>query len=561
VSGVLAYETADVAVVGSGMAALAAAIAAAEAGASVVVVTRRKIGRSGSSAMTSGGYAAVLEDTDDDHRDLHFEDTMRGGADIADPHLVRILCDEGPAAMADLERIGGAFKKADGRYALSGSGDHSRRRSLGAATHLGTDFTVPQADRAAQLGVRALEFLSVTDILLSDGEAVGVLAVDTRDSNQIVVASGAVVVAAGGAGQLFPVTSNPIEVTGGGYALCARAGAFMRDMEFIQFYPWRCIDPFTKGRVAIQPATFTVGGKMFNSEGDRFMVHYEPDRMEATTRDISARAIFDQVRRGLGVGGGVRLDLSDLTERDMAETNPKVYKMLPRLGIDHQTYPFVVTPEAHYFMGGAAIDESAQTSVPRLFAAGESAGGIQGANRLSNNALPETLVFGSRAGRRAAEVAANSTRPQPDAGQLGTALADLERARAGESLTLDRGVIQKLAWESLGIVRNGGQMTEARKRLDDIRSRLSEGGATNPTDLQTWLDLSFMCDTARLGLEAALFRTESRGAHYREDYPNRDDTRWLGAVMQRREGDNYRTAFQPARPAAITTTRTAHAPE
>jgi fumarate reductase (CoM/CoB) subunit A len=547
-------ERVDVLVVGGGLAAVQAAVSAAEAGAAVGVVTKRRMGRSGSSAMTSGGYAAVLDDRDDDRTALHVDDTLSGGGDIADPELVRILCDEGPVRVAELDRLGGAFRKADGRYVLSASGDHSRARSLGAEHHVGTDFTVPLADRALALGVRPFEFSMAVELLPGGDGVAGALVLDTREEAPYVIEAGATILATGGCGQLFPVTSNPKDVTGQGFSMGARAGAVLRDMEFVQFYPWRCIDPFTQSRVAIQPATFTVGGKMFNARGERFMAAYAPERLEATTRDVSARAIFDQVRRGLGVGGGVRLDLSALSDEVLAETNPKVAKGLKRSGIDHRTYPFVVAPEAHYAMGGLEIDAHARCSLARLYAAGEVAGGIQGANRLSNNALPEALVFGRRAGLDAAAVARDGERPRPDPDRLGAALDLVRTLRSRDGgAPLDRGAIQDVALRSLGIIRDGGALREGRQEVRRLAGRLRAAGPDAAGGLVEWFELRSLIEVAELCLAAASERTESRGAHHREDHPVRDDARWRGSLRLRRTPDGgLTTEFVPAAQQAMT---------
>ncbi len=546
----------DVLVVGGGLAAVQAAVSAAEAGVTVAVLSKRRVGKSGSSAMTSGGYAAVLPDNRWlDTTGLHIEDTLRGGGDIADPELVRILCDEGPERVRELAAVGGAFRVASGEFVLSASGDHSKVRSLGAVHHLGTDFTVPLTDHAQSLGVRPIESGMAVELLRDRDQIAGALVLHVKTGELSVVEAQCTILATGGLGQLYPVTSNPKDVTGDGFSMAARAGVVLRDMEFVQFYPWRCIDPFTHSRVAIQPATFPAGGRMYNAAGERFMEAYDPERLEATTRDVSARAIFDQMRHGLGVGGGVRLDLSALAPDVMAETNPKVLKGLVRSGIDYATYPFVVAPEAHYAMGGVRIDPDGRASCERLYAAGEVAGGIQGGNRLSNNALPEALVFGRRAGIDAAAVAAEGDEVRPAHDSIAAAIDVVERVRAnaGTGEPIDRRQLQGIAYRALGIVRDGDALLRGVDELTAYRERLLAASAEEAGGLPEWFELRSLLEVAELAIAPALEREESRAAHFRDDHPERDDERWRGAIEVVRDADGIvRTAFRSA-PARVPT--------
>lgn len=539
----------DVLVVGGGLAAVQAAVHAAEYGATVGVLSKRRVGKSGSSAMTSGGYAAVLPDNpSEDTIAIHYEDTLRGGGDIGDPELVRALCDEGPLRVAELAAVGGAFRKEGAQYVLSPSGDHSRVRSLGAEHHLGTDFTVPLTDHALALGVQPFEFGMAVELLRDGDRIAGALVLHTKSGELSVIEAQCTILGTGGCGQMYPVTSNPKDVTGDGFSMAARVGAALRDMEFVQFYPWRCIDPFTNSRVAIQPATFAVGGRMLNAAGERFMEAYAPDRLEATTRDLSAIAIFDQVRRGLGVGGGVRLDLSALSPEVMAETNPKVWKGLQRSGIDYATYPFVVAPEAHYTMGGLRIDPQGRASLERLYAAGEVAGGIQGGNRLSNNALPEALVFGRRAGIDAGTVAREGDHIAPAADDIAAAIDVVARVRATPSTgaPIDRRELQGIAYRALGIVRERADLDRGREELARYRERLLAAGPQDAGGLSEWFELRSLLEVAELALAPALEREESRAAHFRDDFPARDDERWRGSIEVTRDDDGgVRTAFRP----------------
>jgi fumarate reductase (CoM/CoB) subunit A len=530
----------DVLVLGGGLAALRAAVAARRAGATVAVAVKGKLGRSGGSAMTSGGYAVVLPEEESGDTPLrHAEDTLRGGAWLGDPRLVRILCDEAAERVQELVALGGQFARDEQGYQRAPSGDHAHPRVLLPLNHVGTDLTVPLARHAEALGVQPLEFTMALELLVADGRAVGALCLDLRGARLLAVQAGAVVLGTGGCGRLFPVTSNPNDVTGDGYALAARAGAELRDLEFIQFYPWRCIDPFDRARVAIQPATFALGGRLYNRLGERFMGRYDPERWEGTLRAIGARAIYDQIRRGLDVRGGVRLDLSALSEAEFRRSNPKVWQGLQVKGIDYRTYEFVVAPEAHYFMGGVRIDEHGHSSLPGLFAAGEVAGGIQGANRLDSNSLPETQVFGERAGRAATTLVRSAPGGAPLREPLIRWEALLAEVEAGGGLAAPElsalhAALQQRMQLSLGIVRERASMEAGLAHACELRARLEQSRPADLASVRSWQELRYLCEVAELCLTAALLRTESRGAHYREDYPESDDESWRRAVVLRR---------------------------
>lgn len=524
-------ERIDVLVVGGGLAALSAAIAARGSGARVGLAVKRRAGRSGSSALTTGGYAAVVADAPPgDAIDRHIHDTVVSGAGLGDEALIDILCREGPGSVEELLALGGAFlRRTDGGLHVTGSGDHSAPRSLLAEHRIGVDFTLPLARVARHLGVEVLDLTMVVDLVVADGEVRGAVLLDRGSGELRAVGVGAVVLATGGAGRMFPVTSNPTDVTGDGFSLGLRAGAVLRDMEFIQFYPWRCIDPFDSSRVAVQPETFSYDARMYNADGERFMTAYDPERLEATTRDVSARAIFDQLRRGKGVAGGVRLDLSALTPERLELTNPKIAREMQRSNRDHRTYPFIVAPEAHYFMGGLEIDEHGRTSVAGLYAAGEVTGGVQGANRLSNNSLPEAMIFGRRAGRAAGDAVAGTpavtSLPEPWRRRSAAVAGRSADPDAAAHLRERRAELRAVVQRSLGIVRTGADLSAGLAALPGLRPDVDAAG-TDPDALRLALELRAMCDTAQVCLSAALLRDESRGAHFRDDAPERDEERW-----------------------------------
>lgn len=524
----------DVLILGGGLAALRAAVAAREAGAAVTMVVKGKAGQSGCSAITTAGYAAPIHSGDSVGRHAH--DTEHGGTSVADPTLVRMLCEGAVAQLEWIERLGVGFKGGAAERALSPSGDHSIPRVLTTLNDMGTDLTIPVRERALSLGVQVIENTMAVELATSGDGVCGTVCLDLRGGAVLAIASSATVLATGGLGRLFDLTSNPRDVTGDGYALGARAGAELRDMEFIQFYPWRCVDPFPNARVSIQPSTWVHGGRLFNAAGERFMLGFNPAGAEATTRDVAARGIYVQMRQGLGVSAGVRADLSLLSPDVFARSNPKLARLLARMGIDHRTYPFIVTPEAHYMMGGLHIDRDCACSVPRLFAAGEAAGGIHGANRINSNAMPEAMVFGARAGSAASGMTScpGNFHAVEDAARTWSALPEADVAVDG--LEARTRTLRRNAWSWLGIVRNAAAMRTGLTEVRSLRASLATRPRALPS-MRAWLELQNLCETAELCLIGALARRESRGAHFREDMPMRDDAAWRRSVFVRREAD------------------------
>ncbi len=534
----------DVLVIGGGLAALRAALHAAGTGATVTVAVKRKLGRCGSSAVTSGGYAATDPTiTPEDSWQRHYADTLVGGGLINDRALARILCQEAGERLNDLLRLGAPFVRTNGHYYLSPSGDHSSPRVVTPVHMRGTDMTLPLREAVVAAGVRVLENTYVLDLLPDDGKIAGALGFDHERGALVLIRAKAVVMATGGAGRLFGVTSNPVDVVGDGYALAVRIGAPLRDMEMVQFYPWRAIRPFKGSRVPIQPSTFVVGARLYNARGERFMEHYDPERKESTTRDVAARGIFDQIRHGLDVEGGVILDLTHVTDDDFRTTNKKVVERLDPRGINFRDVRFIIAPEAHFVMGGMVIDETCRTPMERLYACGEAAGGVHGGNRLNSNAIPDTQVFGARAGRTAAEQAGRDRHGRMDDRVVRAWAGRLEAVGGGapgsghDLLEQMREEFQQAMWLALGIVRTRDGLTQGLAAIDAQRERLRGLTPRTGDEFQTAAELDAMSDAAEAMCHAALCRTESRGAHYREDFPQRDDAGWLQTIVVRRDAD------------------------
>ena len=544
-------EEVDVLIVGGGLAALRAAIAASEEpGLRVGVAVKRKLGRSGSSANTTAGYAAVLPEggvkdvlefpegaaAENDSIETHYRDTMEGGKWMNDPHLAQLVCEEAPARLRELLEWGVELKQADGHLLKTPSGDHTFARVVGPKNSLGLDMTLALVRAAEERNVISFENTMALELLVSGGKIAGAVCLDRSAGELVVISAKAIVLATGGCGRLFSWTSNPVDVTGDGYVLAFHAGARLRDMEFIQFYPWRCIQPFNKTRMPIQPSTFSVGGKLFNSDGERFMEKFDPIRKDATFRDIAARGIYDQIRSGKVSDGGVLLDISGVSPGDFAKTNPRLNRVYVQRGQKPHDMRMIIAPEAHFFMGGVSIDEDGLSSVAGLYVAGETAGGIHGANRLNSNSLPETQVFGKRAGDSAAAYAKDkesSLLPEEAAKRWEEKISSLGGAESTGKKTLKtwRAELGDKMWRHLGIVRNDSSLREGLAYVESQLKELDGFPLGDIKELEAAMEIGNLLETGRLCLTAAMARKESRGAHYREDFPEQDDAEWKKSVI------------------------------
>lgn len=535
-----ALET-DVLVIGGGLAALRAAISARQAGVRVLVAVKRLLGRSGSSALTTGGYAAASPALNaHDDPDLHYIDTVVGGGYVNERALVRALVEDAPVRLAELWKFGASFRKRNGHYHLSPSGDHSEARVLVPQHMRGGDMTLPMRDIALALGVDVLENCVITDLLRDEDRVVGAVGIARNKLEGFVIKAGATLLAAGGAGRMFTITSNPADVCGGGFALALRAGARLRDMEFIQFYPWRLIRPFKTARVPIQPSTFSIGGRLYNSKGERFMEAYDPVRKDATTRDLSARGIFEQIRAGHSVEGGVILDVSQIPDDQFRYENSKVVELLDPKKIDYRSIELVVAPEAHFFMGGVLIDESGGSDLAGLYVAGENAGGTHGGNRLNSNAVPDTQVFGHRAGLAAARHAQAARVRKPDPHPITKMRQRLQAIESNSATPAPEfGALHEELKQAMtlgiGIVRTAEGLERAIADAGAIRERLARLPVQTMGDLTTAIEIDDLCSIGTVCALSALARKESRAAHYRDDFPQTDPV-WMRTVTYDQNG-------------------------
>jgi succinate dehydrogenase / fumarate reductase flavoprotein subunit len=535
------YETVetDVLVLGAGGAGLRAAVAAAEAGARVLVVCKSLLGKA-HTVMAEGGVAAAMHNVAyQDSWEVHFADTMKGGKLINDWQMAEIHAKESPDRVLELERWGAVFDRTwQGRIHQRPFGAHTYPRLAHVGDRTGLELIRTLQDRAVhQNGVEVHMEVTVFKLLKAEGRVAGALAYRRADGSLILYRCGALVLASGGAGKMYRVTSNSWESTGDGTALAYDAGAQLRDMEMVQFHPTGMVWPAGVRGILVTEGVRGEGGVLRNNEGERFMERYDRDRMELSSRDVVARAINSEVLAGRGTPhGGAFLDITHRKPDFIKSKLPSMYEQFLKLAnVDITRQPMEVAPTIHYAMGGVRVAaETGATTVPGLYAAGEVASGLHGANRLGGNSLSDLLVFGKRAGEAAAAAVnhSNVAGARLDQGEIDQAIADLMAPLdrpAGESPYKLQAEIQDVMTAQAPIVRDGPGLQAGLEKileLGKLAARCGTGGsgtlAFNP-GWHTSQDLRSMLVNAEALLRSAIERKESRGAHARSDFPKTDD--------------------------------------
>jgi succinate dehydrogenase / fumarate reductase flavoprotein subunit len=525
----------DVLIIGAGGAGLRAAIEALSQGASVGVVCKSLLGKA-HTVMAEGGVAASMGNVDnEDNWRVHFGDTMRGGKFLNNWRMAQFHAQEASDRVNELEHWGALFDRtADGKILQRAFGGHSFKRLCHVGDRTGLEMIRTLQDRGVQMGFDVYMECAVTR-LLKDGDRVsGAFGYWRENGRFVVFKAKSIVLATGGIGKAWPVTSNSWEYTGDGMTLAYDAGAALMDMEFVQFHPTGMVWPPGVQGLLVTEAVRGEGGILTNKNGERFMQKYDPKRMELSTRDVVARAIYTEVREGRGTEhGGAFLDISHKPAEYVKRKLPSMYHQFKELAdVDITKGPMEVGPTCHYMMGGVRVEaDTAQSSVAGLFAAGEAAAGLHGANRLGGNSLSDLLVFGRRAGLAAAQHAKKTTTAAVDPAQIATAeremLVPFERKDGESPYALHRD-LQKIMQSLVGIFRTEedlqlalGKIEELRKRSENLSvdgSRMFNPGWHLARDLRSMLTVS--CAVA----QSALARRESRGAHSRIDYPNYDAT-------------------------------------
>ena len=555
----------DVLIIGAGGAGLRAAIAARATGASVGLVCKSLLGKA-HTVMAEGGVAAAMGHVDDrDNWRVHFADTMRGGQYMNNWRMAELHAKEAPDRVRELEAWGAVFDRtADGRILQRNFGGHRYPRLAHVGDRTGLEMIRTLQDHAIHLGIDV--HMEVTVVrLLKDGDRIaGALAYDRERGRFKLFACGAVVIATGGIGRAFHITSNSWEYTGDGHSLAYEAGAELMDMEFVQFHPTGMVWPPSVRGILVTEGVRGEGGVLRNKDGKRFMFDDIPDNYkgqtadneeegwrytqgdktarrppELLTRDHVARCIQREVREGRGSPhGGVFLDIAWIKERipkgaeHIKKKLPSMYHQFMQLAnIDITAVPMEVGPTTHYIMGGIRVDGDSQMSnVPGLFAAGECAAGLHGANRLGGNSLSDLLVFGKRAGEHAAAFAKSRPAGRVPIAETETAVAaalePFERGGSPEAPYAIQHELQEMMQERVGIVRQEEEMRRAIKGITALKERARRVGVTGNREYNpgwhTALDLQHLLTVSEAITLAAIERKESRGGHFRDDHPDKD---------------------------------------
>jgi succinate dehydrogenase / fumarate reductase flavoprotein subunit len=546
----------SVLVIGSGGAGLRAAIAAAGAGVEVTVIGKRTR-KDAHTVLASGGINAVLGTRDpEDTWQQHFADTINEGYLLPDPRTVEIMATEAPARVLELAEWGCPFARTeDGRLDQRFFGAHRFRRTCYAGDYTGRAILTTLVAKATELNVPIVEHQYVSQLLVHDGTCFGALAFDIVTGEITAYLADAVVLATGGHTRLWRRSSSRRdENNGDGMYLALKAGCSLSGMELVQFHPTGMVTPEEMAGTLVTEAVRGEGGRLYNANGKRYMERYDPERMELSTRDRVALANYTEIAEGRGgPNGGVFLDITHVAKEEILEKLPRMYRQfIESQMIDISRHRMEVAPTAHYSMGGVSVRaDTHSTDVDCLYAVGEVASGLHGANRLGGNSLAEILVFGKRAGEAAAGTAIDRDVSLRSRAVISEAVEDLGSfIHPGDEFArpLQRALRDSM-WERCGVVRNAEGLEQGLKNVDEIRGLLSEVDV-RPTsegygDLAHVLDLRASLAGAEATLLGAIERRETRGAHNRSDFPKLDPSLKADVVVRGDPAEGLKVSSRP----------------
>ena len=546
----------DLLILGAGGAGLCAALHAADASPSlrIGVVVKGLLGRAGCTRMVQGGYNAVL--TEPDSLEAHLLDTLKGGGFINDQELVWTLVTEAPGRLLELEsRYGCLFDRtSEGRIHQKPFAGQTHDRTVHKGDLTGIEIMNRLSEQvAARPNVTAFEECRAMELALDDdGRCAGALVLDQRSGRFLILRARATLLAMGGGPTMYRIFACSADKAADGIALAWRAGLALRDMEMIQFHPTGLVIPGSLMTGALlEEGLRGAGGHLRNRLDERFMARYDPQRMERSTRDLVARASFLEIQAGRGTpNGGVWIDVSHLGADVVERSFRGMMRRCRDFGRDLARGPVEVGPTAHFMMGGVVIDPTCRTAIEGLFAAGEDAGGIHGANRLGGNGVADSTVFGGIAGDVMAEYVVGAPVRRPDTGALERAARDAQKplGRSGGELYALQGRLRDVMWEHAGLIRDAGGLAAANLAVVETERKLDgvgvPGGPALNLAWQDWLNMRSQLTAARLIIASALERTESRGAHWRDDFPA-PGRGALYSVRANRRGDDLTVWREP----------------
>jgi len=536
----------DVLVVGGGSAGLIAALAAEEQGADVTIICKQKAGKSGNTIVSGSQFCVVVPEEDNpDFVEAYYQDLIKSGKGINQKELTSLLAQESGKTIKWLEEYGMKFFIRENRYVKRQPPGHSFPRSVPTVwdgySYLarGLSFLDPLIESINQKDIRIIEKTMVTKLVMMNGKIAGALAINMDNQEILEISCKAVILANGGAGNLFAQNNNTAGITGDSYALAYEAGAILKDMELIQFYPTMMIKPL---KMPAENALFGDGAVLRNKHGELFVQKYVEGGEMAATRDKMSQAIFQEVQLGNGIDGGVYFDCTGIPKETMETTYSHFSEQLRKKGTDPLKDWMVVTPTTHYYLGGVKINTKCESSIPGLYAAGEAATGPHGANRLSGSSIADTVVFGIISGESAAQYSAKNPRasvhwddevPPPTLYTGGkTSIKECKEA------------VQKIMWNYASVVREEKHLQQGLQMLEKIAEGLGQVSIQHGKELFSYFELKNMLTVGRLVFQGALERRESRGSHWRIDYPFEDQT-YLGNFEYIKGRDGCSITFQP----------------
>jgi len=558
----------DTLVIGSGLSGLRAAIECVEKG-SVAVFSKLYPTRSHSIAA-QGGIGAALGNEEPDDPEWHYYDTVKGSDYLGDQDAIEVMCYEAIPTIIELEHMGVPFSRTkEGKIAQRRFGGHTKefgkapvRRACYSADRTGHAVLFALFEQSHAKGVTFFEEFEVLDIVVENGEAQGVIALEIKTGELHVFESKAVVVACGGYGKVFKVTSNAYSTTGECLAMLFEQGLPLEDMEFFQFHP----TGLYRLGILITEGARGEGGILINGKGERFMERYAPTLKDLAPRDVIARAILTEIREGRGINGQdyVYLDLRHIPKKILEKRLPEITTFCKiYMGIDPSEAPIPVVPTAHYAMGGIPTDVDGRVRrsegdefVAGLYAAGECACvSVHGANRLGCNSLLDTLVFGRRAGKTVCRELSQLNKgqiPKERVNKVIDFLKWIKENRGKETVATVRRALQEAMMEKCSVFRKEEELKKLISEIKDIKERfkeitLKDRGSVFNTELLEVVELKYMITLAQVIASSALERKESRGAHYREDYPERDDENWLKHTFAFKEGEEVKFKYRPVK--------------
>ncbi len=545
----------DILIIGAGGAGLRAAIEAYDAGAKVTIVSKSLLGKA-HTVMAEGGIAASIADVDnEDNWKVHFSDTFVEGAYLGDWKMIEILVKEAPDRVYELEQYGALFDRTPhGKIMQRAFGGHTYKRLCHIGDRTGLEIIRVLEDQVLHRGIQVLDETIITKLAVSSGRIIGAVGLEYMTGDFIAISCKAVILASGGCGRLYKTTSNSLESTGDGLALAYDVGCALVNMEMVQFHPTGMVYPESVKGLLVTEGIRGEGGILLNNKGERFMKRYSPKRMELDARDVVARAIYNEIIKGNGTEhGGVYLDIAHKGAAFIKKKLPAMYDQFKDFAdIDITKQKMEVAPTVHYHMGGVKVDaETYATNVKGLYAAGEITGGLHGANRLGGNSLADILIFGRRAGIWSAKYALHletgnreilKAQLQNEIKRINSYLGSGEETSQynnGKFRIYELSdALRQIMNEDVGIIRNANGLHNAMKVLETIKNEINNVKISGTTKynrgLLTMIELENQLIIAECIIRSAIERKESRGAHFRSDFPKKYK-KWLKWIICRKK--------------------------